>query len=123
MRVEQPGPETFLELYDTPNSYMGFGSDLVSVKVTENGLEFTTATPAGTSVNTYDISSQFDGITTIFTLPVFKNILMFTITGWPPNGTLRPTTDFTTPTNTTVTLTAQVSAPAAGTTGIILYAT
>lgn len=67
-----------------------------------------------------DISSQFNGILKTFVLPAYSSILSFTLTGWPPNGALRPTVDFTTPSGTTVTLTGEVSAPAAGTTGIIL---
>jgi len=70
-----------------------------------------------------DISSQFDGITTTFTVPQYSRILAFILTGWPPNGVLRPTVDFTTPTNTTVALvTAQVTAPESGTSGLIIYA-
>lgn len=40
MKIEQPGPATFLELADTPNTYAGAGSDVVKVTVGENGLEF-----------------------------------------------------------------------------------
>lgn len=69
-----------------------------------------------------DISSQFDGATTTFTVPSYSSITAFLITGWAPNGILRPTVDFTTPTSTSVALvSAQVSAPVAGTTGIIIY--
>jgi len=67
-----------------------------------------------------DISSQFNGVLKTFVLPAYSSILQFNLTGWPPNGILRPTVDFTTPSGTTVTLTGEVSAPAAGTTGIIL---
>lgn len=78
--------------------------------------------PEGETVETVDISSQFDGIVTTFTIPAYTEIVAFLITGWPPNGVLRPTVDFTTPTSTTVALvTSQVSAPEAGTTGIIIY--
>jgi hypothetical protein len=71
-----------------------------------------------------DISSQFDGSKTTFTVPTYTGIILFIITGWPPNGALRPSTDFTTPSSTTVSLqTGQVTAPAAGTTGLIIYAT
>lgn len=69
----------------------------------------------------YDISSQFNGSTTTFTVPAYSSILLFNITGWPPNGLLRQTTDFTTPDNTHISLTSQVAAPVAGTTGIVLY--
>lgn len=34
------GATTFLELTDTPNSYVGAGGEYVAVKVTEDGLEF-----------------------------------------------------------------------------------
>lgn len=77
------------------------------------------ATQAITPV-AYDISSQFDGVATTFTIPAYSAILLFNITGWPPNGSLRPTVDFTTPSNTTVALTSEVSAPMAGASGIIL---
>ena len=40
MRVEQPGPDSFLELSDTPNSYLGSANKDVNVKSTEDGLEF-----------------------------------------------------------------------------------
>lgn len=74
------------------------------------------------SISVADVSSQFDGLTTTFTIPTYTSIKLFIITGWPPNGALRPTTDFTTPSSTTVSLTTQVSAPESGATGIILYA-
>lgn len=77
------------------------------------------STGGGSVVFSYDISSQFDGIATTFTLPTYTSILSFTITGWPPNGNLRPIVDFTTPTNTTVAI--LTPAPVAGSTGIILY--
>lgn len=69
-----------------------------------------------------DITSQFDGSKTTFSLPSYSGILLFIITGWPPNGALDPAADFTTPDTTHVALvTAQVTAPVPGTTGIILY--
>jgi hypothetical protein len=40
MRVEQPGPDTFLELADTPDSYASQASKKVSVKADETGLDF-----------------------------------------------------------------------------------
>ena len=42
MKVEQPGASAFTELSDVPNSYVGAGGKVVSVEVTETGLEFTT---------------------------------------------------------------------------------
>jgi hypothetical protein len=84
----------------------------------------TTASPLRLSatalIGNHDISSQFDGVTTTFTIPEYSSILLFNLAGWTPS-TLRPTVDFTTPTSTTVALTSEVSAPVAGTTGIILY--
>lgn len=71
------------------------------------------------TVATADISSQFNGSATTFTIPAYSSILLFTITGYPPEGALRPTTDFTTPTATTVTI--STPAPVSGTTGIIIY--
>jgi hypothetical protein len=41
-------PESFLALTDTPDSYVGKGSNFVVVKSTEDGLEFSTSS---TSVN------------------------------------------------------------------------
>lgn len=41
MYLNEPGPDSFLQLSDTPDSYFGFGNDVVSVKVTEDGLNFT----------------------------------------------------------------------------------
>lgn len=79
------------------------------------------ATAVGSVPLAFDISSQFNGVLTTFTIPAYSAILMFIVTGWPPNGALRPTTDFTTPSGTTVSLTSEVSAPQAGVTGIILY--
>lgn len=74
------------------------------------------------SLQSYDISSQFDGVTTTFTVPGYLSVVQFIITGWPPNGVLRPIVDFTTPTSTTVALVpGQVTAPVSGTSGIILY--
>lgn len=42
MKIEQPGPTTFTELSDTPNSYIGDASKVVKVDVGETGLEFGT---------------------------------------------------------------------------------
>lgn len=69
----------------------------------------------------FDISDQFDGSTTEFTLPAYSAILLFTLTGWHPNGSLRPIVDFTETSSTIVELTSEVSAPEEGPTGIILY--
>lgn len=81
------------------------------------------STGGGSAVFSYNISSQFNGILTTFTLPTYASILQITITGWPPEGALNPSTDFTTPTTTTITLDAALGAPVSGTTGIILYTT
>ncbi len=43
MQVEQPGLTTFLELADTPNLYAGESEKILSVKITEDGLEFVEA--------------------------------------------------------------------------------
>jgi len=40
MRIEQPGPTTFLELADTPDLYTSQSGKKVSVKTDETGLEF-----------------------------------------------------------------------------------
>lgn len=120
MRVEQPGPDTFLQLYDTPDTYAGAGGDNVVVKITEDGLEFSTPSPGVTPVS-IDLSSQCDGVTTLFNLGVaVTGVLQVTITGWPPNGALRPTVDFTVPDASHIQFTSQVSAPEVGTTLIVL---
>lgn len=108
------------------NGYLHGGGDTVvagtGVVITSNANGTKTISSSVSSISTVDISSQFDGSTTTFTLPSYTTILSFTITGWPPNGNLRPTVDFTTPTGTTVALvTSQVQAPPSGATGIILY--
>lgn len=41
MKVEQPGPDTFLQLTDTPDTYSGSGSKAVTVTAGATGLEFT----------------------------------------------------------------------------------
>jgi len=99
------------------------GSGITVTQGNVGGNEtLTLSAAAGSGVLVSDISSQFNGSLTTFTVPSYSSIIMFIITGWAPNGALRPTVDFTTPTSTTVALvTAQVSAPPAGTTGIILY--
>ena len=51
MKLEQPGPETFLQLGDTPDSYAGASSDSVIVKVTEDGLEFGTGGGGGAVIS------------------------------------------------------------------------
>lgn len=77
----------------------------------------------GSGIAVADISSQFDGSTTSFTVPSYSAIVLVILTGWPPNGALRPTVDFTTPDSTHIALqTGQVTAPVSGTTGIVLYA-
>lgn len=45
MRTEQPGVTAFTELSDVPNSYSTFGGDVLTVKLTEDGIEFL---PGGT---------------------------------------------------------------------------
>ena len=40
MRVEQPGPDTFVGLRDTPNSYLGQANNLIDVNSGANALEF-----------------------------------------------------------------------------------
>lgn len=42
MKVEQPGASAFTQLSDAPNSYVGEGGKVVSVLLTETGLDFTT---------------------------------------------------------------------------------
>lgn len=99
-----------------------FMKDGIRYKVEELMHGGSAGAVSGSLIYAYDISPQFNSIATTFTLPQYSRIIQFTITGWPPEGALRPTVDFTTPTDTTVALTAQVTAPPAGTTGIILYA-
>lgn len=92
------------------------------IRASGNANNIALTTGSGGSVAVADITSQFDGVTTTFTIPSYTGILLFIITGWPPNGALDPSADFTTPSATTVALnTSQVTAPVAGTTGIILY--
>lgn len=40
MRTEQPGVTAFTELSDVPHTYSTFGGDVLSVKVSEDGIEF-----------------------------------------------------------------------------------
>ena len=40
MRIEQPGVTAFTELSDVPHSYATFGGDVLTVKLTEDGIEF-----------------------------------------------------------------------------------
>ena len=81
-----------------------------------------TTISTGTSAKVVDISSQCDGLTSNFVVPAYSGILMVIITGWSPNGVLRPTVDFTTPDSTHISLvTSSVSIPPAGTTLIVLY--
>lgn len=76
----------------------------------------------GTTVSVVDLSSQTDGVTSSFLMPAYSTILMVIITGWAPNGILRPTVDFTLPDSTHIALvTSQVAVPASGTTLIVLY--
>jgi len=120
MKVEQPGPDTFLQLYDTPDTYAGAGGDNVVVKITEDGLEFSTPSPGVIPVS-IDLSSQCNGATTLFDLgTTVTSVLQVTVTGWPPNGELRPTVDYTVPDTSHIQLTAQVSAPESGTTLMVL---
>lgn len=99
------------------------GSGITITKVTDGDgvetLQFSSA--AGGGVSVADISAQFNGILTTFTIPAYASIYLFVITGWFPNGALEPTVDFTTPTATTVHITGDLTAPEAGTRGIILY--
>ncbi len=47
MKTEQPGVTAFTELSDVPNSYATFGGDTLTVKLTEDGIEFTPGGPGG----------------------------------------------------------------------------
>jgi hypothetical protein len=71
-------------------------------------------------ISVVDISDQFDGVITSFSVPNFTSIKLFILTGWPPNGALRPSVDYNESGNS-VELTSEVSAPPSGATGIILY--
>lgn len=123
-------PQTTTHLYKN-GEHIGRAKNLnfiegngVTFDIKQNGDRFDITVVAGSGSSiplAFDISSQFNGSATTFTLPAYSSILMFNITGWPPNGALRPTVDFTTPTSTTVSLTSEVTAPESGTTGIILY--
>ena len=62
MRIEQPGPDTFLQLRDTPDSYSGFGADAVLVKIAEDGLEFGTGGGgASTFIQLTDVPNSYSG--------------------------------------------------------------
>lgn len=61
MHIEQPGPTTFLELADTPNSYSGAGGKVVSVKATVDGLEFTTGGGSGSNIATEKLTGTQSG--------------------------------------------------------------
>ena len=58
---------TFLDLSDTPNTYLGQAGKTVSVNVAENGLDFTTGGAggdvAGPASSTDNAITRFDGIT------------------------------------------------------------
>lgn len=58
MKIVQPGPETFLELRDTPNDYSGAASDNVVVNGAETGLQFTPGGGGGGIGNSYETVSQ-----------------------------------------------------------------
>jgi hypothetical protein len=63
MRTEQPGVTAFTELSDVPNSYATFGGDTLTVKLTEDGIEFTPGGPGGATAwgtITGTISAQTD---------------------------------------------------------------
>lgn len=97
-----------------------------NMTVTDNGdgsVSFASTGGSGGSVSSYSISSQFDGNATTFTVPSYTSIVAVIITGWPPNGVLEATTDFTTPSSTSIALTSQVTAPEAGATGVVIYNT
>lgn len=58
MQVEQPGPDSFLELSDTPNSYAGQATKVVKVNAGQTGLEFGTGGGGGGLGDSYETVSQ-----------------------------------------------------------------
>lgn len=93
-----------------------------NITITElpDGVGYSISATGGAIPFVVDLSDQCDGGTTLFTLPAFTNVLQLTITGWPPNGVLRPTIDFGVVDPTHIQFTSEVSAPESGTTLLAL---
>lgn len=73
----------------------------------------------GDIINYYDLTSQCDGLTKTFTVPINRKIIGVFGTQFPIN--LRPDIDWTGSGTTTLTLTSEVGAPQTGQTLWILY--
>jgi len=58
MRTEQPGVTAFTELSDVPHTYATFGGDVLAVKMTEDGIEFTTGGGGGGVSVSYETVSK-----------------------------------------------------------------
>ena len=101
------------------------GTGITITKEVIDGVEYlrfdATGGGGGADIEQVDISDQFDGSETTFTLPEYSSIVLVVVTGWYPNGALRPGVDFITPTDTTIELAGDLSAPVSGSRGIILY--
>ena len=56
------GVSTFLQLTDTPDSYVSSGSSIVAVKADLSGLEFVNANSSGIGVDNYVNSASFSSL-------------------------------------------------------------
>jgi len=65
-RVEQPGPDTFLGLSDTPLSYFGEAGKVVDVNSGATALQFTTSSSSTAVVE--EVTGTVNGVNTVFNL-------------------------------------------------------
>jgi len=102
------------------DSIKGLQEEMASLKelIVKVGTSRGGGGPNANAVQSFDISSQFDGVLKVFQIPRHRVALMLISSQFPI--IFRPTTDFTTA-NVALNLTAEVSAPTAGQTGIFLY--
>lgn len=109
MEIFQPGPTTFLQLADTPDSYAGAGGKIVSVKLTADGVEFTTPSTTIT-VYTDTVSGVINSVNVTFTV---TNTIATAYALFLANSSYQPGTDFTV-SGTTITMTAAPDASLSG---------
>lgn len=66
MIVEQPGASAFTQLSDVPHSYSTYGSNFLTVKVSQDGIVFTPA--SGGSITIVTPTGTIDGSNLNFTV-------------------------------------------------------
>jgi hypothetical protein len=99
MQISQPGPNNFLELGDTPDSYFGQGGKMVAVKSIATGLEFV-ASGASANIATEIVSATQSGVDVTINLTSLSHTLSAIQIVFRNGQGLTPTSDYSITGNT-----------------------